>query len=393
MKIIRKSPGILIVRTETIISLTAGFFGLVLAGIAVYYWLTYIGTVQSRIYYGQAGAAITLLLIATIFFDKTTFTFDRSQHRLNWKRRTVFTRKGGSVAFNEIKSIIVQSITDSDNDISLRVAIVTNRETLPLSKSYTGNSTNMINIAMLLNQWVLDRQPNLVVESVKAALAQGSRQGAALILRQAYPLSLKAAKDLLNHPERLDDLPLPPAIDNTQDFNDGEKETLLGIVALITLVCGPLCLFLGIHGYIKGSASEGWPHTEAVVTESGYSYETENDEARFAFEYGYTVAGMHFTSNALYIQPIMNDRKHYSAIPKWYLGQGESASPRDYPRGKRITVYYDPEDPKNAVVKPGVSGSVRVFLMAGVVLTIIYLGLARRDLHHRAMRKANKIAA
>lgn len=388
MKIVRKSPDVLIVKTETILAMAAGFFGLVLAAVAIYYWLTYMGTVQQRIYYGQAGASITLLLIAVIFFDKTTFTFDRRQRRMHWNRRTVFSRQSGSVGLNDISAIIVQNITDSDQLISLRVAVQTNKELLPLTKSYSSNTTDVINIAEFLNQWVLDRQVNLAVESVKAALAQGDKLSAVKILRHVYSLSLDEAMELADHPEQLNAMPLPQAADADQEFNEGQKESLLGIVALITLICGPLFLFLGINGYIKGTASEYWPHTEAVVTESGYSYETENDEAKFAFEYSYTVAGMHFTSNALYIKPIMNDKNNYSAIPKWYLGEGESARPGDYPRGKRITVYYDPEDPKSAVVKPGVAGSVRTILITGIIMTIIYLILARRDLRHRAKRKA-----
>ena len=390
MKISHKSSDILVVRTETIISIMAGILGLVVAGIAIYYWLTYMGTVQERIYYGQAGAAITLLLIAVVLFDKTTFMFDRGQRRMYWKRRTVFSNKSGSVDFDDIKAIIIQSISDNDNHASLRVAVITNRETLPLGKAYTSNSTDIIDIASFLNQWVLDRQANLVVESAKAALAQNCKTSALKILRHAYPLSLNEAMVFLDHPERLDALPSPPVTHEYNEFNEGQKETLLGIIALITLVCGPLCLFFGINGYIKGVASESWPDTEAEITKSGYAYETENDEALFAFEYSYTVAGMRFTSNALYLKPIMNDKKSYSAIPKWYLGEGESAKPRDYPRGKRIIVYYNPEEPELAVVKPGVSGSIRTTLATGVILTIIYLILARRDLRRRATRKTNR---
>lgn len=392
MKVLHKSPYVLIVKTEAILSTVCGFFGLVLAGLAVHSYLTHAGTIQENIFFGQAAAAITLLLVAVVFFDNTSFVFDRNRRQLIWKWRTVFSRRSGSVSFDAIKSIVIQGITDSDDVRSLRVAVVTDKETLPLSKSYTGSGNGqMVKIAEKLNQWVLDRTPNLVLEEIKTCLEKGSRMDAAIALRKAYKLSMLEAKEILDHPERLDALPsLSPSVDD-QDINSGDKELLLGILALITLVCGPLFLFLGINAYLKGAATESWPRTEAVVTDSGYTREIENDEFEFHLKYGYTVGGVDYTSNALYIKPIMNKQKSYSAIPKWCLDDGRVATPHDYPRGKTISIYYDPDDPQSAVVLPGVSGSIWLTIAMGAVSSMIYLFLARRDLRRRAMKKQKRL--
>jgi len=316
MKVLHKSPYVLIVKTEAILSVVCGVFGLVLAGLAVRSYLAYAGTIQDNIFFGQAAAAITLLLIAVVFFDKTSFVFDRNRRQLIWKRRTVFTRRAGSVSFDAIKSIVIQGITDNDDCRGLRVAIVTDKETLLLSKSYTGSgSGQMVKIAEKLNQWVLDRAPNLVLEEIKTCLEQGNRMDAAIALRKAYKLSMLEAKEILDHPERLDALPPVSPSAGDQDINSGGRELLFGLLALITLVCGPLFLFLGINAYLKGAATESWPRTEAVVTESGYSRDYTrvshefNDEFEFHLKYAYTVDGAQYTSNALYIKPIMNDKK------------------------------------------------------------------------------------
>jgi len=99
------------------------------------------------------------------------------------------------------------------------------------------------------------------------------------------------------------------------------------------------------------------------------------------------VDGAHYTSNALYIKPIMNKQKSYTAIPKWYLDDNRVATPHDYPRGKTIYIYYDPDDPQSAVVLPGVSGSIWLTIAMGAVSSLIYLFLARRDLRRRAVKK------
>ena len=386
MKVSYPSHDVLTVKTETVIAVVCGLFGLLLAGIALYSYFTHAGTIQGNIFFGQAGAAATLLLFSAVFYEQSSFTFNRARRQLVWKRQTVFSRAGGSLGFDAIKSIVIQRRSDNDNNTTARVAVVTETDMLPLSRSYIGNNGHIVGIAELLNKWVLDRSPDLVLESVKASLAHGSRVDAAVMLRKAYSLSLTEAKAILDDPVRLDALPPLPSSDDTPDISSGDKETLLGLAALITLVVGPLCLLLGVNGYIKGVGSENWPQTSAVVTASGYTSEIENDEHEFALEYSYTVGGVHYTSNALYIKPIMNDKKSYAAIPKWYLADDEVAHPRDYPRGRTTVVYYDPDDPQSAVIRPGVSGSVRAVLAAGVVFTIMYLFLARRDLRRRAMR-------
>ena len=328
-----------------------------------------------------------LLLIAVAFFEKMEFVFDRSRQLVSWKKRTVFSSRSGSVRFNSIKSIVIQGVTDSDNNRNTRVAIITDKETLPLSKSYTGNRNQIIKIAQKLNQWVLDKNPDLVLESIEAALDDGRRIDAAITLRKAYSLSMTEAKQILDHPERLDSLPPVPLPVDELDINSGDKETMLGIAALITLVCGPLLLILGVNGYLHSVDTITWPTAEAVVIDSGWHREIESDEHEFYLTYSYMVNEISYQSNVLYIKPIMNEKNYYSAIPKFYLRDNEVVKPRDYQQGKTITIYYDPADPQSAVVIPGVSGSIWAMLVAGSLFTIIYLYLARRDLRRRALKK------
>jgi len=60
-----------------------------------------------------------------------------------------------------------------------------------------------------------------------------------------------------------------------------------------------------------------------------------------------------------------------------------------YPRGKKVTVYYDPEDPKEAVLKTGFSWTTfmvfiggLIFLCVGIACYISYRGGREESLHH-----------
>lgn len=335
MKIHQPSQNVLIVTTETILSIVAGVFCFICTGFAVYSFIRYKGTIQDNIFFGQAAAAVVLLLIAVVLFEKSRFVFDRSTHLLTWTKTTVFRKRSGSLGFDAIQSVNVQSLRDTDNVKTTRIVIMTENGELPLSRAYTGQTEHIAAIAKKMNQWVFEK----------------------------------------------DTEPLPE-----NDIQSGDRTVLLGILALITLICGPLFLILGIYGYVRALETTSWPSTQGVVTTSGMHREIENDEHQFALEYSYTVNDVEYTSNTLYIQAIMNKQKTYPVIDKFYLGEKDVVNPRDYRPGTIITVYYDPDDPQKAVVIPGVGGSIRTMILAGVLLTLIYAVLARRDLRIRARK-------
>ena len=142
-------------------------------------------------------------------------------------------------------------------------------------------------------------------------------------------------------------------------------------------------LILGIHGYFKSIDTIHWRQAEALVKASGMHREIEDDEYRFALEYSYTVNSVNYQSNVLYIQAVMSEKKAYPIIPKIYLKDYEVVNPGDYRPGNNIMIYYDPDDPQSSVVIRGVSGGIWAMMIAGVLFTLIYLYLARRDLRRR----------
>lgn len=359
-------------------------FFLLLAGLALYSYVTYSETIQKDIFYGQAFAAVTLLLMLLVFFENSVFEFDRLKQQVRWKKRSVFKCYQGILRFDAIRSIAIQT-SNGDESHTMRVAIVSESGTLPLTRVYSGNIQHMIQIAGLLNRWVLNQSPDLIKQSIRNSLAENRRIDAAMTLRNHYPLSMTEAKQFLDSPEKLDTLPtILPSIDS-QIADAAEKETLLGIVALIAMVTGPLLLILGCMDYIKGTATQNWLPANAVIFDSGLSRETESDEYKFYLSYRYHVNDTRYESSQLYIGSTL-----YSVIPKFYLGDHDVVNPADYCTGNTVTIFYDPEAPQSSVVLPGVHGGTRAQIIFGIAGLLIYLYLARRDLRRRARIKSRQ---
>ena len=267
----------------------------------------------------------------------------------------------------------------------MRIAIISETETLPLTRTYAGNTQQIIRIAELLNRWVLSQAPDLIKQSIRASLAVNRRVDAVMTLRRHYPLPMEQARSMLDNPEKLDALPatLPSADD--VDIDTGDKETLLGIVALITLVAGPVLLILGVMDTVKGNATQSWLPTDAVITYSGLHREIESYERKFYLQYRYQVNNTRYQSNVLYIGSTT-----YSVIPRFYLEDRDEINPADYRTGDSITIFYDPQEPRSSVVLPGVHGGTRAQIVAGIAGLLIYVYLAKRDLCRRARIKAKK---
>jgi len=384
MNVIQKTPYLLVVKTESIFATIFGFSFVLLAGLAAYSYITYSGTIQKEIFYGQAFTAVTLLLMLLVFFEKSVFEFDRLKQQVRWRKQTVFKRHQGMLRFDAIRSIAVQT-SNNDESQTMRVAIISESGTIPLTRVYSGNIQHMIQIAGLLNRWVLNQSPDLIKQSIRNSLVENRRVDAAMMLRNHYPLSMTEAKQFLDSPEKLDTLPtILPSIDS-QHADAAEKETLLGIVALITMIVGPLLLILGYMDYIKGTATQNWLPANAVITDSGLRRETESDEYKFHLSYSYHVKDARYESNQLYIGSTL-----YSIIPKFYLSDQDVVKAANYRTGNTITIYYDPEAPQSSVVLPGVHGGTRTQIIFGIAGLLIYLYLARRDLHRRARIKSRK---
>jgi len=124
----------------------------------------------------------------------------------------------------------------------------------------------------------------------------------------------------------------------------------------------------------RARASVAWPTTEAVVVRSevvastttsgtggpvGRTMTTHDPEVSFEYE----VAGQRYRSHRIIFVDIN------------YRYDDAKATVERYPVGSRVTAYYDPRNPKVAVLEPGMAGSAGHYCRGfGMGLAFMLLG-------------------
>lgn len=104
--------------------------------------------------------------------------------------------------------------------------------------------------------------------------------------------------------------------------------------------------------------------TEGVITSSRVSSESAGDGGgvySLAVTYDYSVGGRAFVGDHYYV-----DDAWGATSDAW-----AEVTARALPQGKRVPVYYPPEDPARAVLAPGITGGQLLLALVGFPLTLI----------------------
>jgi len=111
-------------------------------------------------------------------------------------------------------------------------------------------------------------------------------------------------------------------------------------------VFGVLMFLMGFYLLKKGVVSESWPHTEGeiLISEQTVSRGIHGNSYNFLVLYEYHVDGCKYTSDFLSYKMDTSDKS--------------SLYRSRYPKGSKVPVYYDPSNPKNAVLETGVGQSL-----------------------------------
>ena len=134
---------------------------------------------------------------------------------------------------------------------------------------------------------------------------------------------------------------------------------------IILFLFGAFLLFLFAQEWLMGFASVNWQTTQgkiisstAVVCRSKYSL-VDNYVADINYEYS--------VSDVLY----SSSKITYSIdSPIVYCGNAEKMM-KQYPVGMSVLVYYEPENPKNSVLRPGGTN----FTGIGISLAVLIYGI------------------
>ncbi len=157
----------------------------------------------------------------------------------------------------------------------------------------------------------------------------------------------------------------------------------IGVKPFLRLITG--CLIL-VWGFFLSAiptmiASQGWPSTAGTITScirQGTSFkEYDGDyhtETKVFISYQYTVTGTAYSSSAV------------NAID-YALSLYPIVFADRYPAGKAVVVYYNPKDPSQAVLEPGIvllpeAVNLYSFFVSGAGLYFVFRG-------YRGLRKVN----
>lgn len=140
------------------------------------------------------------------------------------------------------------------------------------------------------------------------------------------------------------------------------------IITLSFLVIGLILLLFSIYYYLKAKKSVNWPTTEGTILTSNVLKETSNtsDNNRSTLYkaeicYSYNVMAQKYLSDKISFMPT------YSTTSS-KLAYVETTK---YPVNTKVFIYYNPANPKEAVIEPGVKNSHIIFLLFSTLIFTI----------------------
>lgn len=153
----------------------------------------------------------------------------------------------------------------------------------------------------------------------------------------------------------------------------------LGVFAAVFLLVGIALSISGIRQVKLAQSSSKWPATDGKIVSAIVTREesTDTDSSggktrirtdttfRPRLQFAYEVAGVSYTAD----QRVIGGTEGYSS-----QAQADSVIEK-YPTGRSVKVYYDPSDPQDGVLEPGISGTPFIWLVAGVVFAIVGVGI------------------
>ena len=153
------------------------------------------------------------------------------------------------------------------------------------------------------------------------------------------------------------------------------KALSIGAVLFLSVfaIIGLGAMSFGIWGVMRGAESNAWPTAPGEIIRSDYDI-VENSADRFRtdaiIEYTYKAVGKTFTSDQL------------------DAGGLDGGSPSDdrrrtneYPVGKKVNVPYNPDEPSDAMLIPGVASGSWILIAFGAIFTAvpIVIGLVAKS--------------
>lgn len=143
---------------------------------------------------GGLGAASIFILTFLAAFERSVFVFNGSRRMVEWTRRRAFSRRSGSVPFDDVQAVVAQSAMGDEGTPSRRIVLLTEGKELPLSVGYsTSKGNECLEMASELNRFVGRGTEDTLTDSLRGLVGAGRSLDAARLLREEKELSLGQA--------------------------------------------------------------------------------------------------------------------------------------------------------------------------------------------------------
>lgn len=99
-----------------------------------------------------AGPALVMGVFAVLCLSKYTFVFDSTQRMVRWQTLRFGKRGAGSMPFDEVKDVVLQSEPGKSGRPTYRLAMLTANGSIPLSSGYGDTSDRCLALQSQIRQ-------------------------------------------------------------------------------------------------------------------------------------------------------------------------------------------------------------------------------------------------
>lgn len=167
---------------------------------------------------------------------------------------------------------------------------------------------------------------------------------------------------------------------------------ILWSVILCLIVGGTVATFFGVREVLEANASKDWPTTQGKIIESSVEYEnrrrkpgesglSKKKDYRAKISYEYWVDEVALTGSRIaYVKkvpirlkgdgPLGTKKSDARSIERSIARVRAEGIVDRYPKGKSVSVYYKPDNPKVCVLEPGLGLRAFVAPVFGVFMII-----------------------
>ncbi|MGA8343180.1 MAG: hypothetical protein WB781_14695, partial [Candidatus Sulfotelmatobacter sp.] len=130
MTVQRNTEGVLVVQNSTLwLSAVFGVLGVIMIAAAFF-------SGDKRL----AAPASVMAVFAVLCLSKYTFVFDSTQRMVRWQIMRFGKRRAGSMPFDDVKDVVLQSEPGKSGRPTYRLAMLTAEGSMPLSSGYGDTS-------------------------------------------------------------------------------------------------------------------------------------------------------------------------------------------------------------------------------------------------------------